>query len=525
MIYRALAILILLAPLAHANLWTRTNEINGLSAPNPATLTGTAGQVRMTVYAKDSANAKDLSGLASWFEITDQADGYATNLVATITSATNGLVTGFATLNAGTYTAKIYAGPAAGDPLAFPLTWDTMVITSTPSAGGGGSVSISLSLTNPVTVASSGTGNVVTGITANGSVVTEHRGTVAGGSSGGGLTVQDYTNQTFAATQIQFSVVFKVTTNADGTVFIDRTDLGGLPSEFTATNVATYAPNWSTTLGGSTPTNIYHTFSATTTQAWVKIWGGAANGLGGGNGSSGGYTEYVMAHPSYLKLRTMKMDVGQGSYNFTNAVAGVLLYQAGSWPDGGGGLARSNATSQTGAGSSRIWFGSELLAVAGGAGPSSAHGGGEVGFAGQGGSVATAIRGGRGTQTNGGERATGIGTNPAWTNTAGSFLRGGDAGWATNVNPGISYSTGGGGGYYGGGGGANSTAGYGEGGSGSGWINQTNIAFVYGETIRGITHDKAIKNEEPNYVAGRSVAGSAAANNYGGHGLVIVYER
>jgi hypothetical protein len=496
MIYRILALILLLATSAHANKWVRTNDVNGLTL-NPATLTGTVGQVRITTFALDGSTPKDLTGLAAWLAVVDVEDSYSTITPAQIITPTNGHVIGLTSLEAGTYTARLMAGYSTNDSLAFPIAWETIVITNPPSAGGA-SVSVSVTTTANVTVVSSGTGNVVTGITANGSVVTEHRGTVEGGGD-----------------SYPIAGVYPVgVTNYLGTSYVYLVSSGGIviqPS-IGGTNVIQF--------GG--PTSYFYSVPVDKNLLIVDSWTAAGGGYQGGAGSHAEI--YIPVTGGEL----LEFICGQAGSAVPATNASGLSTAAGGWPNGGLGINRNNYSgaginSGSGAGYSAIKRGTNWIYVGGGGsgggyGVSGGTGGGISGGSG----LALGIGSGAGlggTQTDGGAAATSS-VPLAITNTAGYAFAGGNAGATTNL---ITGSAGGGGaGWFGGSGGlsGNSVASRGSGGGGSSWAN-TNLS-IYFSTTRGIGQTPP-KQELPWYGSdSRGIGwGVNVSTNGGNSGMVI----
>jgi hypothetical protein len=280
------------------------------------------------------------------------------------------------------------------------------------------------------------------------------------GGGGGGLGVSNFISTSLGLT------ISNDTTN----VYFSLGDIGLGFGEFT--NSVTY---------NFTGTNGSFTVPAGVTQIVAYIWGG------GGFGAfprSSGYTEIFM---ETTPNETLTLQVGEGSIASPVTNATGISISLGGWPDGGVGVTRNNiGATGSGAGSSRFWRGTNLIAIAGGASGAAAFtalggaGGGVSGSTG-GQSGTGAVGGGGGSQTLGG--ATGSTAVPlSWTNTAGSFLQGGDGG--ANTNSATGSGGGGGGGYYGGGGGlagtaASSVAG---GGGGSGYYNPDLV--IFGTTLR-----------------------------------------
>lgn len=167
--YIVLALLLfgLMAPGARANFWTETNNVNDVNAlAIDGTYTGVVGAVRFTSYAVDwyddgtSAweNARDLSGLTAWLEITDTRDrDQRTFFPSVIKSATGGLVRAYVTLEAGSYEAKLLVGQSTNDLAAFPILWRPFVLEAPPAGG----VTMGDVLVNPSITVTVGVAGVV----------------------------------------------------------------------------------------------------------------------------------------------------------------------------------------------------------------------------------------------------------------------------------------------------------------------------------------------------------------------------
>lgn len=329
----------------------------------------------------------------------------------------------FANISSGEYRLQGVATPASGNTNEnWNFTHHMLTVTNPPSATGGGSVSVSVTTTANVTVASSGSGNVVTGITANGSVVTEHRGTVAGG--GGDAPVingQRPTNWNFNAS---YPFTVTTTTNADG-----GTITYGLSGS--AGTVVIPAGNTSTSFVYFVDTNAqYYTASPTATQLLFFGVTPAAGFSAGGIG---------MRYIACTGSQVFACYIPQGGLAVSNGTA------LGGWGYVKGGSATStNATlAVSGAGSLAVLTGTNIVMHIGAPGGSSsssgrANGGGLLGY-----SLGLTTSGGGGTQTNHGAAATA--TAGA---TDGSSTNGGNGTATGGAYPG----GGGGGGFYSGGG-------------------------------------------------------------------------
>jgi hypothetical protein len=319
------------------------------------------------------------------------------------------------------------------------------------------------------------TGAVQGAITFEGSGVTQ-TGTVfnfSGGGGGGDVTINGVTTNEFTFVY-QYPIVGS---NIGNTIYWGLVSLDGLVIQPAFTNYQT--------INFTGPTSTTYVVGVGVTQLVVHLWGGG--GLGSISPKAGGYTEVFI---NVTTGEVLTVEVGEASLDVpaTNATGASVIS---SWPDGGFGFRRFNTSGATGsgAGSTRLWRGTNLIAVAGGAGGgtlNSTTSGGGGGISGGSGTASTGgTGGGGGTQTDGG--LTGSTAIPLlWTNTAGSYLQGGSAGGTTNNTAG-NFSGGGGGGYYGGGGALviSSTTGIGipaTGGGGSGYYNPDLV--IFGTTIR-----------------------------------------
>jgi hypothetical protein len=349
-------------------------------------------------------------------------------------------------------------------------------------------------------------------ITFEGSGVTQ-TGTVfnfSGGGGGGDVTINGVTTN-------EFNFVYQypvVGSNIGNTIYWGLVSLDGLVIQPAFTNYQT--------INFTGPTSTTYVVGVGVTQLVVHLWGGG--GLGGTSSArAGGYTEVFM---NVTTGEVLTVEIGEGSVLVPATNATGISTAVGGWPDGGVGVRRNNlAGSQgSGAGSTRLWRGTNLIAVAGAAG-GAANAANTFGGAGGGLSGGTGLGfggtgGGGGTQTQGG--LTGSTAIPlAWTNTAGSFLKGGDGGVTTNNATG--YSGGGGGGYYGGGGGLvlGTAAHEASGGGGSGYYNPDLV--IYGITIRTESASPA-GIDQPWYSTdtGGFGWGTGRSATRGGHGAVVI---
>jgi hypothetical protein len=490
MIYRILALILLLATSAHANKWVRTNDVNGLTL-NPATLTGTVGQVRITTFALDGSTPKDLTGLAAWLAVVDVEDSYSTITPAQIITPTNGHVIGLTSLEAGTYTARLMAGYSTNDSLAFPIAWETIVITNPPSAGASVSIGASTTLVQVAVSVTSGPTTVEAGIdagafsganfeinqtfnytgivgivhaytneflppTTNAGVVTVWVNTNGGTSGSGEMPPINGYRSTNVSFNASYPFTVSTVTNSDGLVI--TYGLSGnagtivIPSGNTATSEFTFVA-----------TNAqYYTAGATATQLYFFGISPAA-GFSPGSFGQGFYP--------CTGSQVFAVYMAQGGLARTNAVA------MGGWGyvSGGNATSTNGAMACSGAGSVAVLTGTNIVFHLGGPGGSISSGartpaGGLIG-----GSLGLSTSGGPGTQTNHGAAATA--TAGA---TAGTSASGGNGTTAGGAYPG----SGGGGGHFSGGGACGSgSLNVVSGGSGSSYVD----ALITGFTERSPT--------------------------------------
>lgn len=257
------------------------------------------------------------------------------------------------------------------------------------------------------------------------------------------------------------------------------------------------------------------------TEIAVRMWG--AGGFGArvsyqwpdtaGNGGGGGAVQFKTAvTPGETLL------VGAGRSAHTGA-SGVRNFPAG----GLGDYASANVYGGGGGGRSELKRGATILAIAGGGGAGGCYNStsdvpDRDGLPGGDTTTATANRGGSGTQSAGGAKATSASYSVQQTD--GSYLAGGDGGYRTSVDGGI--GGGGGDGYYGGGGGRgyrDSSTGGGGGGS-----NYIDTSICYDETsYAGSGQTPGNASDPDRGTAGNGGTGSnLSTGHYGGLGLVII---
>lgn len=451
-------------------------------------------ELRHNNYAFDGGGPIDLSQSFVRYEIVSgpTMSISRTNVTYSATILGPGLTQVIITpsIPAGAYYTKFLQYQANNSNYVRTLSWDTLVVTNPASATGGGSVNVSVTTTANVLVASSGTGNVVTGITANGSTVTEHRGTVAGG--GGDAPVingERPTNLTFNAS---FPFTVATVTNAQG-----MTITYGLSGN--AGTIVIPAGNTSTSEFTFVSTNAqYYTAGATATQLFLFAITPAA-GMSPGSRTQG----FIPCTGSQV----FAVFASQGGLGVTNGTA------PGGWGyvPGGSATSTNGLAAVSGAGSVAILSGTSIVFHAGAPGGSAyassrSPGGGDVG-----GYSGTTSSGGPGTQTNHGAAATA--TAGA---TAGSSTNGGNGTALGGTVPGN-----------GGGGGRNSGGGscgvaYGNIGNGGGG-GSTDL----GQLLYGITDRSAVDTASPpgtsapQYKSPYGVAGSVVTNGQRGNSSFI----
>lgn len=140
---RIIAILILLASTAHAQVWLGgTNEISGIVGPLIYT-NFVAGQFRVTCGALDGGSPIDLSGDRVSLQVEDTRDGklIVSNTCIRLDDYT---YRGEGSLSASpaSYTLKMMVYPEASPENFYPIYWASLTVTSAPSAGA--SVSVNL---------------------------------------------------------------------------------------------------------------------------------------------------------------------------------------------------------------------------------------------------------------------------------------------------------------------------------------------------------------------------------------------
>ena len=433
-------------------LMTPTNVRDTVQSGPAYTLSGVAGAYRITYTVESTAGVPlSLDDGSSLRLYVWGADGHLVSSNSPSGQPLAPLSEGkvkftFANISAGEYRLQGVATPASGDTNEnWNFTHHMLVVTNPPSAGGA-SVSVSVTTTANITVASSGSGNVVTGVTANGSVVTEHRGTVEGGSGGVvPINGQRPTNWTFNAS---YPFTVTTTTNASG-----MTITYGLSGN--AGTVVIPAGNTSTSFIYYVDTNAqFYTASPIATQLLFFAVGSAA-----GNSAGGLAFRYVACTGSQV----FACYIPQGGLSVSNATA------QGGWGyvKGGSATSTNGNYATSGGGSLAVLTDTNVVIHLGGAGGTASsvsrvNGGGVNGY-----SYGTTASGGGATATNHGAAAT-----AAAGATAGSSTGGGNGTAAGGTFPG----GGGGGGPFAGGGGcgtAPSTGGPGGAGSTDVWDGYT----------------------------------------------------
>lgn len=493
-----------------ADVYVVTNNIDAITNASASLTFDRQQTARLTVHARLGPFSLPLNLATNYtvrWEWTDQRDGIMViNPTGRVVDGSAGLVSAGASLFnldlGATYDVQMWAYQHGVR--SHLLAWHLATLTQSVAAGGA-SVSVSITTTANVTVAESGTGNVVTGVTAAGSSVTVHRGTVMGG--GGDVTINGMTTN-----NITIAPLFPlVGSNVNGTIYIGFTSLDGGLVTIPFTNTATIDYT------GTTQTYVVGV-SGSSSQMIAHVWGAGPGGVI--SSGSGGYSEALFAVTNGELLYVV---VGQGGQFVTGGVSGIVATDR-AFGGGGRGVSRGTSSAFGGAGGYSGVFRSDMtpIVIAGGAG---GGGGNQSGSAGGGISGAGAFgsfnSGGGGTQTDGGQTVAGAAIL-AFTNTAGSYLQGGDGGAITNLAvSGNATAGGGGGGYYGGGGGYQTGSTPATGGGGSGYINPTQV--VFGTTFRGATPVPA--SESPYYPVRSPAVGAGGAATHlsrGGNGAVVL---
>jgi hypothetical protein len=467
-------------------IFVRTNDVLSLD-PGASPVSAQMGDsVRYTVFARQGGEAVDLSDLTVRWIVTDPRDGYTNaSFSAVILDATNGRAQAVGTLNLqeGEYLATMQVFQPTNEPL-FAIALDGLTVTArTAAAASCPDVNVSMVVTQ---INMGGGGGVVSNVTTG----TDSSWDQATGS------LQIDTNDAAVATNV-YSVFWPEASNDMTSRQLWR--------------IGTNDPYWATTItypdiGLVGWSNIVFSFVGTQ-QTWVadadyaligKAWGAGSGGGANYYGDAGGFVPFYGIIPSGTVVEAW---VGQGGICLATNL-NPELYRA--WPAGG--LCSTNIPRSTGAGcgggSTRLYFGTNLVAVAGAAGGSmgaySADGG--AGY------VANTYFGEAGLARPGTTPGTG-GTLLAGGLYGGGYLQGGDA-VATNC-------AGGGDGYYGGGAGQGVTVSGGcNAGGGSSYLNPSLVGLLGPIGTSGIT--------DSDYQSGIGVAGSGVVGSRGGSGLLIL---
>jgi len=501
-----------------------TNNFNDLNPARDA-LSANVGTIRIRHTINNGVIPLDLSqasGLA--LRIVDAQDGYTNNVPVVVVTNSPGVVFWeFALFNERTYRLRASA-TIPGD--TFPVFDRFLTVTSTSAQA---SSVINITNRNEITLGSVTVGVEIAegAITVDSSVVLTNIITIENNSyiqttitsTGGTVGVQsDGTNYNLeviggggGSISNVFGVYPVIVTNFADNFYIGLVSFDGIIIAPSFTNQAVVQ------FGG--PTNYVFSVPLTVTQLVAHLWGG-----GGATtfSKAGGYTEVIFP---VTGGEALTITVGEGGLVVPQTNATGASTARGGWPDGGIGIQRNNYSPSiaSGAGSSRILRGTNVIAVAGGAGgfaaSSTASGAGGGSSGGDGVGTISGIAGGGGTQTAGGTSGS-TAVLMFVTNSAGSFLQGGNGGATTNLITGA--AGGGGGGYFGGGGGlsVNVTASRGGGGAGSGYWNPA--LANYGTTIRGGNSEPALQ-ESPYY--GTDIGGygwGTAQVPRGAHGGVVL---
>lgn len=270
-------------------------------------------------------------------------------------------------------------------------------------------------------------------------------------------------------------------------------------------------------------TGITNFFQLPPNRTNIAIWVWGATGARVDSVVNPGGFTYAATSSSLLETQVLSIVVGGGGT--LSATSATFSASTRPFPNGGLGVGRLSNRGAGGGGMSAVFLGTNVLIVAGGSGGSTTAagsagiggaGGGLTGAAASGGFGGLTVGGG-GTQTNGGATHISSGLSLFWTNTAGSFLLGGDGGITTNATY---QAGGGGGGYWGGGGGFSGLNSHAAGGGGSGFI--TPLYGFNGVSFRGISSATAPSGSElPEYISSAGVPPSSSPTN-GNNGLVVI---
>jgi hypothetical protein len=513
-----LIILLASAGAVCGEVYVMTNNISALTnAATPALSFDRTQRARVSVFARygDGSLPLNVDGYSIEWEWTDPRDGQIFEWwQGYIQNPSTGHVVATAELSrvdSGSYDASLWAVRAGVRQ--HRLAWNQVTVTGGVATSGG--VSVSVTTTANVSVVEEGVGNVVTGATANGSVVTVQRGTVAGGG-GGSMEINGYETSAWSFVAAYPIIV----SNVGNTIYWGFTSLeGGIVVTPDATNVVVVNYISATTQVYTVPLGV--------TQLYAYCWGAA-----GGAGSAGGYAEAVVP---VLGGESLILEIGQGAHAVTGGTAAVVT-TATTYPQAGLGVARKGLAGlvYSGGGRTAMRRGTNYIVVAGGGGGQASSGAG-----GNGGGISGADGTAWGGETDGsGRGAYGLGgdqseggrgwaeyngfLNQLFTNTSGGHLRGGHGGVSNNAFAG--YAGGGGDGWKGGGGGYASTSSgaYAGGGAGSGYVNLSQARF--GTTVSAVGgYPPAM--DHPHYQPGWGVANNLTHDQRQNHGgIILMYE-
>lgn len=340
--------------------------------------------------------------------------------------------------------------------------------------------------------------------TTNAGVVTIPIPTNAGGGSSS-VSINGHTGTSFTV-QGMFPVMV---TNSGGTIYVGWYTFDGILVIPFGTNT--------TVINYSGSITQQYVVGVAKSNVLVTLWGAAGASQLASFGGAGGFAQVSLPVTNGAILDCI---VGQGG----QAITGTPWVTDRAFPNGGRGAGRQ---ANGGGGRSEVRLGTNIIAIAGGGGGShiitysGGGGGGTTGGDAQG--SAAGKMGLGGSQTNGGAIASTSGVI-LYTNTAGSYLQGGDGGCTTNIALAATTGNGAGGGdgYYGGSGGFASSSEFSGGGAGSGYWNPSFCSW--GITIRGDVGTTANPpgTELSGYVAGVGVPGGSHPSTRAGNGLILV---
>ena len=481
-----IAILLLAATTARAQVWTTTNDINGVVSPGYYT-NFAQGSFRITVHATDGGSDADLSDSIVRLIVTEQRDTKA--IVSNTCSTINAYIyraEGTLTAIPVAYDVKLVAYPNADPSANYPIYWASVTVTGAASSGvtvGIPSFSTQNTTSYPGNVRIYGGGVLATSVTdgANLHLYVE-------GGTGGGGGVQSINGWTNLAHEFRASTGMSISNTLSGSTAITWIAFGS-----TTPIVTTNLSGWTRfqydqlTNGVKGATSVVVSVTGNCSVLFKTF--GAAGGARVGSSAYGGAGAYRVDYVRAPSGSVFTLKVGQGGCTAGPATTGT---QVRAYPYGG--LTTGSPTNNPGGGGASIveMDGTLLILASGGAAvsASSAIGvsGAAIGASGPGTMAGTA-----GTQYAGGI-------------TGGGYLMGGDG-------PGC----GGGQGIYGGGAGQASGAAGGSGPSYGDLSRALNIANLPATSVSTIASAGA---NDTDWTAG---IGAPVANAGGGSGRIVMY--